>query len=126
MGIHNGFAKRQAKSQASAAIHHFIRAAVEHIKDTWLLVIRDARPIVGYGHRNPLVPTLCVNFNLRTIGCIFNGIVHKVDNYLNNQPCINLSQNQVLGAADLDDMMLSSAVDMAQGLSNDIVHQLHR
>ena len=45
--VHDGTAEGEAEAEASAAVGYALAAGIEHLKDLWLLRIRDARAVVG-------------------------------------------------------------------------------
>ena len=55
---------------------------------------------------------------------MLNGVVHKVDDNLNNQPCVTFRKQQFLFMVDADGMFDAFSVYMGHGFRYNLLHQM--
>ena len=89
-------------------------------------MIRNPISVIGNAHRNKAVHVLSCNFDIRTGRRIFDGIVYKIDDDLNDELGIHTGKKQFVPAFNGNVMLGTLVVDMLHCLVDDLVHQLHR
>ena len=125
MGSDNGFAQAQAKAKTSAAVGDLVGAAVEHLEHPLLLFVGNARAVVPDGYQHLAVLLFRVNFNGRPGGGVLDGVVHQVDDDLDNESGIHIGQDEIFIAGDGYGMLPALAVDVLESFGDNLVHQLH-
>ena len=126
MGADNRVTEGKPQSEAPPAVRNLIGSAVKHIEYVWLGIIRDAWPIVCNFHDDPFPLFLCLDSDFRTFRRIFDGIVHDIDYHLDDKSGVHACQQEFLLALHGDGVLRVFPVDMAQGLRDDLIHQLGR
>ena len=70
------------------------------------------------------VPTQHRDMNLRTRRRILDGVIYKIHQHLNDQPCIHPYQQRFIAAIRRNRMFRTSAVDMPKRFRNDVLRDL--
>ena len=125
VGRDDGLAQKQAQAQAAAAVRHLVCTAVEHVEHLRLDLVGNAGAIVGDAHHRPGPGLFGFDADVRARRGVLHGVVHDVDDHLYDQPRIHVREQEVLAAAHADLMLHAPAVDVAQRLGDDLIHQLH-
>ena len=89
-----------------------------------LVLSRDAGPVVRHSDVDETAPLSPADLDVGAGRRIFDGVVHHVDEDLDDQLCVDPCQQIVLAALHVQVMLRAPAADVAQSLSHHLVHQL--
>ena len=88
MRLHNSFAEVQTQPKTAAIIRYFMFAAVKFIKYFSFFHVADALAGVSdFDFRHPVL-AFSTDTNQGVQRCVFQCIVHKIDDDLHDQFCI--------------------------------------
>ena len=87
--------------------------------------VRDSRSVICNGNIDVASFLFPPNVNFGPWRSVLDGIIHQIDNNLNDEFCVNLRQKVFLTVLHLQ-VILRTPVNMTQGLCNHLIHQLRR
>ena len=124
MSVNNGAAECKPQTEAAPAVADGVVAGKEHFKYALLQCIRNTRAMVADLKHGSTVPAQHRDMNLRTRRRILDGVIYKIHQHLNDQPCIHPYQQRFIAAIRRNRMFRTSAVDMPKRFRNDVLRDL--